>query len=131
VNIASMAMIRVLVVEDEVDLLDEVASYLRRRGETVTTAGSFNDGLNIVTGDATPIDVLVSDVRLPDGNGIDLIRPYLDRGHDRRTCIMMTGHLDPSQISADLRGVKVFRKPFSLSQLHREIKAAAGEPIAA
>lgn len=119
-----MATQRVLVVEDEVDLLDEVASYLRRRGETVLTAACYNDGLRILEDDATPIDVLVSDARLPDGNGIDLIRPRIARAGDRCTCILMTGHLDQSQIAADLQGVKVFRKPFAIALLYREVKAA-------
>lgn len=131
-----MAMLRVLVVEDEVDLLDEVASYLRRRGETVLTAACYNDGLRILEEDATPIDVVISDARLPDGNGVDLIRTHIDRAGDRCTCILMTGHLEQSQVSADLQGVTVFRKPFAVSLLYREIKAAmaagraAGAPMA-
>ena len=126
-----MAMARVLVVEDEVDLLDEVASYLRRRGETVLTAACYNDGLRILTDRATPIDVLISDARLPDGNGIDLIRPRIGGGGDRCTCILMTGHLEQRQIATELQGVKVFRKPFAVSQLYREVRAImdAGKPV--
>ena len=126
-----MGTLRVLVVDDEVDLLDEVASYLRRRSVTVLTAGCHNDGLRALNDPATEIDVLITDARLPDGNGIDLIQPYVERGGDRRTCIVMTGHLDQSQVSTDLHGVRIFGKPFALSHLYREIKAAVEPHLAA
>lgn len=117
-----MAKPRILIIEDEADLLEEVASYLRRRGETVLTATCYNDGLRILRDDATPIDVLISDVRLPDGNGMDLIRPYIDRAGDRCTCILMTGHLEQSQVP--LQRVTLLRKPFAISLLYREVMAA-------
>lgn len=122
VDTADMAKPRILIVEDEADLLDEVASYLRHRGETVLTATCYNDGLRILSDDATPIDVLISDVRLPDGNGMDLIRPYIDRAGDRCICILMTGHLEQSQVP--VQHVKLLRKPFAISLLYREVKAA-------
>ncbi len=115
---------RVLIVEDEVDLLDEVASYFRRKGQTVVTAGSYNEGLGILEDASMPVDVLISDARMPDGNGIDLIRAQTERAGARCICILMTGHLEQSQIAADLGGVKVFHKPFAVSALYREVSAA-------
>lgn len=114
---------RVLIVEDESELLDEVASYFRRRGETVMTASSYNEGLKILEDEGKPIDVLVSDARMPDGNGIDLIRTQTRRA-PTCVCILMTGHLEQSQIASDLNGVKVFYKPFAVGALYREMRAA-------
>lgn len=122
---------RVLIVEDEVDLLDEVASYFRRKGQTVVTAGSYHEGLGILADVSLPIDVLISDARMPDGNGIDLIRAQTERAGDRCVCILMTGHLEQSQIAADLGGVKVFHKPFAVSALYREVSAALSGGVAA
>lgn len=113
---------RVLIVEDESELLDEVASYFRRRGETVLTAASYNDGLKAIESEPA-IDVLVSDARMPDGNGIDLIRTQTKRDKDC-ICILMTGHLEQSQIASDLHGIKIFFKPFAVSALYREVRAA-------
>jgi DNA-binding NtrC family response regulator len=115
---------RVLVVEDEPELLDEVASYLRRRGETVETATSCKEARRILEDDSKPIDVLISDARMPDGNGIDLIRAHTERVGDRCICILMTGHLERSQITADLDELKIFYKPFAVSTLHREMRSA-------
>jgi DNA-binding NtrC family response regulator len=113
---------RVLIVEDESELLDEVASYFRRRGETVLTAACYNDGLKVIENESA-IDVLVSDARMPDGNGIDLIRAQTRRNKDC-VCILMTGHLEQSQIASDLHGIKIFFKPFAVSALYREVRAA-------
>ena len=115
---------RVLVVEDEAELLDEVASYLRRRGETVETATSCKEARRILEDDSKPIDVLISDARMPDGNGIDLIRAHTERVGGRCICILMTGHLEQSQISAELCGVKIFYKPFAVATLYREMRSA-------
>lgn len=121
---------RILIVEDEVDLLDEVASYFRRKGETVVAAGSYNEGLKILEDDSQPIDVLISDGRMPDGEGIELIRRQR-LADERCICILMTGHLEQSQIAADLGGVKVFYKPFAVSALYREMRSALAGGVVA
>jgi two-component system cell cycle sensor histidine kinase/response regulator CckA len=115
---------RILIVEDEAELLDEVASYFKRRGENVLTASCFNDGLRLLEDATNPVDVLISDARMPDGNGLDLIRTQTEKTGGRCICILMTGHLEQSQIANDLGGVKVFFKPFAVSALHREVRAA-------
>ncbi|MBV9835192.1 MAG: response regulator [Alphaproteobacteria bacterium] len=124
-------MTRILVVEDEIDLLDEVASFLRRRGLDVLTANCHAEGLRVLRDSTQVIDIMLTDVRLPDGNGIDLIPVYFERGGNRRTCFVMTGHYAQAQASGDLQGVRIFAKPFSLSQLYREIKAVIDVPQAA
>ena len=115
---------RVLIVEDEVEVLDEVASYLRRRGETVMTATSCKEARRILEDDSKPVDVLISDARMPDGNGVDLIRAHTERVGDRCICMLMTGHLEQSQIATELHGVRIFYKPFPVATLYRELRSA-------
>lgn len=115
---------RILIVEDEAELLDEVASYLRRRGETVVTATTCNEARRILEDDSKPIDVLITDARMPDGNGIDLIRAQTERIGDRCICMLMTGHLEESQITAELHKVRIFHKPFAVLTLYRELRSA-------
>jgi CheY-like chemotaxis protein len=115
-----------LVVDDEPEILAEVAAYLRRRGEIVVTASSFEQAMQVL-GDATVrIDILLTDGRMPDGSGIDLLQAAVDRPCSPHTLILMTGHFEESDLSADLQdaGVVVVYKPFSLSALYREMAAA-------
>jgi DNA-binding NtrC family response regulator len=115
----------ILVVDDEVELLGEVARYLRRRGHRVQEASSFAAGRRMIESAADP-DVLVTDVRMPGGNGLDLARRAREL-HARCRIVVMTGHLDPSQIeSAEEAGAAaVLFKPFSFSKLLELVLAAA------
>jgi PAS domain S-box-containing protein len=62
----------ILLVEDDPDTLRVMASLLRRRGHEVITAESVASGLSLAA--RSRFDLLISDLGLPDGTGIDLIR---------------------------------------------------------
>ena len=112
-----------LVVDDEPEILAEVAAYLRRRGEAVVTASSFTQAMQVLDDDTVPIDILITDGRMPDGSGIDLLQAAIERPGGPHALILMTGHFEESDLSADLQeaGVVVVYKPFSLSALYREV----------
>jgi CheY-like chemotaxis protein len=71
---------RVLIVDDHVDTTELLRALLGRRGFEVTVAGSVAAAL--AAAEAGPIDVLVSDIGLPDGNGYDLLRQLRANRHD-------------------------------------------------
>jgi DNA-binding response OmpR family regulator len=62
----------VLLVDDHADTADLLRMLLVRRGFEVTTARSVATAL--AAAEASPIDVLVSDIGLTDGSGCDLLR---------------------------------------------------------
>jgi two-component system response regulator PilR (NtrC family) len=116
-----------LVVDDEPEILSEVVAYLRRRGETVVAAASFTEAMQTLSDDTVPIDILITDGRMPDGSGIDLLKAALGRSCRPQSLIMMTGHFEESDLTPDLKeaGVIIVNKPFSLGALYRELGAAA------
>jgi two-component system OmpR family response regulator len=63
---------RILVVDDETDLTATYERLLRRRGHGVVAAASRGAGLAAI--DALPLDLVIADLRLPDGDGLDLVR---------------------------------------------------------
>jgi CheY-like chemotaxis protein len=76
--------VRVLVVDDEADARRMLAKVLERVGARVTTAGSAGEALTALgaaTAAAESLDVLVSDVGMPEQDGYDLIREVRKRGH--------------------------------------------------
>lgn len=112
-----------LVVDDEPEILSEVVAYLRRRGETVVAAASFTEAMQVLSDATVPIDILITDGRMPDGSGIDLLRSALGRPCRPQSLIMMTGHFEESDLTPDLQeaGVIVVNKPFSLGALYRQL----------
>ena len=62
----------ILIVDDEADLVATYERVLRRKGYRVISALTRNDGLALI--DHQPLKLLVTDIRLPDGDGLDLVR---------------------------------------------------------
>lgn len=125
-----LATSRVLLVDDEPEILAEVAAYLRRRDLLVTTASCYEEADRILMDRSQLFDMLVSDVRMPDGSGVELSRTFMSRPGGNNACILMTGHLELSDLCPDAlkSGLTVIYKPFSLSALWtrvREVLAAA------
>lgn len=64
-------MSRILIVEDEVSLRDDLGVFLEAKGYDVTGAGSVAEAMRQL--DASRFDLIVLDIGLPDGSGIDLL----------------------------------------------------------
>jgi hypothetical protein len=64
--------IRVLLVDDESDSLEMMTSALETCGATVVAAGSADEALRALN--QSPVDVLLSDVAMPEKDGYELIR---------------------------------------------------------
>jgi len=65
-------MDHVLVVDDEQDLVASYERLLRRQGYRVIARGSRHDGLAVI--EREPLALVISDLRLPDGDGLDVVR---------------------------------------------------------
>jgi PAS domain S-box-containing protein len=63
---------RLLVIEDHEPTMTVLARLLRRNGHDVLTAGTVQDALLLAA--THSFDLVISDIGLPDGNGIDLMR---------------------------------------------------------
>ena len=73
------APLKILVVEDEPATLRLMARLLRGLGHAVTTAGTITKGFEEFR--SGPFDLVISDIGLPDGSGLELIRKVVaDRG---------------------------------------------------
>jgi PAS domain S-box-containing protein len=73
---APLEGVRVLVVDDHADARELVQTILAEHGARVLLAGSVVEALEILR--ANPVDVLLSDIGMPDQSGYDLIRQVRD-----------------------------------------------------
>ena len=80
---------RVLVVEDEAYVRDSLVEILRARRFDVSAAGSVADALAHLG--RAPVDVVLSDLRMPGADGLELVRRMQTAAPDVPV-VMLTGH---------------------------------------
>lgn len=111
-------MNRILVVEDETDLAVTYDRLLRRQGYRVLTAASRVEGLQAI--ESAPPALVIADLRLSDGDGLDIIRAARAR-KPQVPVIVVTGFASRAARDAALAsGASAFlAKPFLASALLR------------
>lgn len=117
---------KVLIVEDDADLLEVAAELFRAIGYVVHTAGSAKDALEVLERNGD-IDILFSDVMMPNGmSGIELARLVRKRYPHMKT-ILASGYALPALKSehADLDGFLFINKPYQLSDVAKKLRQAA------
>lgn len=113
----------ILLIEDEVFLRELLVENLQDAGYAVSEASDGSDALELLQSDRR-IDVLLSDIKLPDMDGYQIAQA----GHALRPelkVILMTGYA-PTPLPAALQAVVhgVLQKPFSLDALPQMIASA-------
>jgi DNA-binding response OmpR family regulator len=117
---------RVLVVDDEADFLATYERLLRREGYEVVTATSRAAGLAALAGE--PPHLVISDLRLPDGDGLDVVRAA-HGARDPLPVIVVTGYPSAETRRAALAaGATTFvAKPFAAAMLLAAIRSSLDE----
>lgn len=111
---------RILLIDDDVDLALMLREYLEPGQIELTLAHNSAKGLPLAMQDC--FDLVLLDLMLPDGNGLDLLRRL--RQHSRRPVIMFTAHGGETDrvLGLELGADDYLAKPFS----PRELKARIG-----
>ncbi len=112
--------LRILVVDDEPRLVDEIAEFLKSRGFAVFSANHPDKALELVKRQQP--DIAILDIRLPGMSGLDLL-DEIKKIHRQTEIIMISGHGDMhTVIDAMRRGaVDYFAKPFRLADVYKAI----------
>ena len=113
-----------LIVDDHAELLDLVKRGLDKDGYVVRTASTLTAAQREIAARAP--DVLVLDIALPDGTGIELCRE-LRRAGSRFPILLLTAHGEVPQRVAGLdAGADDFlAKPFAMAELRARVRALA------
>jgi DNA-binding response OmpR family regulator len=116
--------LRILLVEDEIMLGEAVRDHLLASGEAVDHSENVTDAEIMMR--TTNYDVLLLDLNLPDGSGLDLLRGLRRRG-SAIPCIILTAQ---DQISDRIAGLNAgaddyLVKPFDLNELSARLAAVA------
>jgi signal transduction histidine kinase len=121
--------LRILLVEDHEDTNRSLTNLLRRRGYHVQSALNFQSAVNLSAQEQ--FDVLVSDLALPDGNGIDLMQKLSSKQPLLGIALTGFGMEDDIRKSYDAGFKHHLVKPIDLNKLDVLIQeGAAGLPTA-
>ena len=112
--------ITVLVVDDETAIQELVAEYLKGRGMQVIVSGRAADARVVLS--RRPPDVVVTDIKLPDGDGTELIAEAASLDPPVR-CVAVTGYATIDDAIAAFRAgaADYLLKPFRLRDLHAAV----------
>lgn len=118
---------RVLVLDDEPDLRTLYELTLLREGHDVSAAGSLAEARKLLA--AQNFDVVITDMRLPDGLGLELLRELAQaRRHER--CIVITAYGSAENAVEALKhgAFDYLTKPVDLKQFRAVVRAAQNAP---
>lgn len=114
---------QILVVDDEPDLRTLYELTLLREGYRVETAGSLQEAWQLLH--AGSFDVVITDMRLPDGMGIEILAELkAQRRHER--CVVITAHGSAENAVGSFKAgaFDYLTKPVDLKQFRTVIASA-------
>jgi CheY-like chemotaxis protein len=111
---------RVLLVDDHIDTARAMGRLLKRWGCDVQTADSVASALKAA--DALKFDVLISDIGLPDGSGLDLIRQLKSRYPVKGIAVSGFGMEEDLNSSRSAGFSEHLVKPVDLGQLEMTLR---------
>lgn len=112
----------VLVVDDDDDLREAVAQDFARKGYAVRTAAGGDEAFRVVQ--QAPVDLVLSDLRMPAGDGLHLLEQITSLDAPRPAVILMTGFADlNSEQARALGAVALVGKPFDRPALFAAVRA--------
>lgn len=118
---------RVLLVEDHSDTADLLSMLLRKAGYTVCGADRVASAIELLAEE--DVDVVLSDLGLPDGSGLDLLRHLRAQGQDV-PAVALSGYGARKDVEAAERaGFQAHvTKPVSFDRLRRTLEAVRTAP---
>ncbi len=113
---------KVLVVEDEIELSKSIITYLQREGYTCDMAFSFNEGMSRM--ESFEYDCILLDISLPGGSGLQILKALKENKKlDGVIIISAKGSIDDKISGLNLGADDYLPKPFHLSELSARIAA--------
>lgn len=118
---------KILVVEDEDKLAENLQAFLSRHAHDVRVASNASQALEILKS-FTP-NVVVLDYRLPDIDGLQAYTEIVHRQAPLAGCVMITGHpTENISNEAKERGIQhILGKPFSFKDLQQLVDFCADD----
>ncbi len=114
-------MARILIVDDESGIRDSLKDYFELEGFDVVTAQSGNEAITLIS--TSHFDLVLSDIRMPNGDGRFLLKSIRQLNFSRPIVVLMSGYSDLSLEEAFAEGAAdLIPKPFNPIELLNNVK---------
>ena len=110
----------ILLVEDDNEVREVLCEAAKATGHESTCVGTFREGLEEIR--SGRYQLLLSNVRLPDGNGYDLAEQAVQAGIK---AVLISGHPDEFGV-LEMRALAHLRKPFDIDEMTAMVAAHVG-----
>lgn len=116
----------ILVVEDDPSLGRLLQVSLEQAGYAVTVVGRLGDAVTVLQ--RRPVALVITDIALPDGSGLDLIRNSIPSRETTKAVVITGGATMPRVLEAARIGAfDLIVKPFTVSTLLQVVGAAVSK----
>ncbi len=113
---------KILIIEDEEELLNSSKEYLMSEGYICEEATTFKEGIEKIN--LYEYDCIVADIGLPDGNGLDLVQELKSKLSETGVIIISAKNALEDKIAGlDIGADDYLTKPFHLSELNARVKS--------
>ena len=117
-------MADILVVDDEQDMVLLLKTLLERHGHRVITASNGVEALDAMPEEG--VHLVVTDIRMPDLDGFELIPALLERFPEQKIIAMSSGNQweprDNLHVARDLGAVYCVEKPFDIDVFYECVR---------
>ena len=120
----------ILLVEDEPENLEMYRTMIESLGYCVLAAGTPQECLSLAESYKGHIDLLITDVVMPEMNGRDLAETFI-ASHPTTQCLFMSGYSAEviSRNGVLVNGINFIEKPFTLQSFADKIKKVLSDPV--
>ncbi|RWO06536.1 MAG: response regulator [Mesorhizobium sp.] len=118
-------MAKLLIVEDDESVRTLAARALERAGHMIDIAADGAQGLALIRAARGGYDLVVSDIRMPEMDGIQMAKAAASL-FPAMKILLMTGYADQRERAEELNGVivDVVQKPFTLPEIRARVEQA-------
>ncbi|PAP96157.1 response regulator [Mesorhizobium wenxiniae] len=118
-------MAKLLIVEDDESVRTLAARALERAGHMIDIAADGAQGLALIHAARGGYDLVVSDIRMPEMDGIQMAKSAASL-FPAMKILLMTGYADQRERAEELNGVivDVLQKPFTLAEIRARVEQA-------
>ena len=128
-SLKSKIIPRVLIVDDEADILELLELTLTRMGLEVVRASGVKQAKEHL--DSEGFDLCLTDMRMPDGEGLEVVRHIAERGLDVPVAVITAhGNLENAVAVLKAGAFDYLSKPVALDQLRTLVNSALKLPAA-